>query len=412
LRIDSTYSLSTTNRLQATTKAISRSLERLSSGQRINSARDDVAGFSAIQNIDAQVRGYRQSIQSINQAQSLIQSSTSVLSSQMELVQRLRELALESLNASVSDADRKNLNIEFQQLYAEFDRLARESKFNDLHLLDGSTDTISFLLGADENSSFDLSLVESRAQNMMTQNVGTGTFAFASTLFAGTSNFTSSIKDFNQDGKMDLAVVSQDSNYVSIYLGNGNGSFAAQRTYALGGNGINYMQSADFNNDGILDIVGVRSGVIAVLLGNGDGSFAGVQTLETGAGTYQKIEVGDLDHDGNKDLVTTNTTDSTISIHYGRGNGSFEARSTIAASSNDIAVGDMDGDGFDELVSNEGATLKIRKFLGSSRTYTTTATSVISSSIVLGDFNDDGLMDFISMGGNLYTGINLGNLTF
>jgi len=123
MRIESKNSNLVGLQLSKTTAALSRALERLSSGKRVNSARDGAADFSTIIQLTSQVRGLAVSARNINQAQSLLVTADSAISSQIDLVQRMREIAVQASSGSLSSTDRQNLNTELQSLLEDFSRI-------------------------------------------------------------------------------------------------------------------------------------------------------------------------------------------------------------------------------------------------------------------------------------------------
>lgn len=136
------------NRSQA---ALSLSLQRLSSGLRINSARDDAAGLAISERFSAQIRGLDQARRNANDGISLAQTAEGALQSSGEILQRIRELSVQSANATNSTGDRQALNAEVQQLSLELQRIATTTEFNDQKLLDGSFSAAQFQVGANAN---------------------------------------------------------------------------------------------------------------------------------------------------------------------------------------------------------------------------------------------------------------------
>lgn len=123
------------------------SLQRLSSGLRINSAKDDAAGLSIATRMDAQVRGSNVAIRNANDAISYAQTADGALGNVTDALQRMRELAVQSANATNNAGDRTNLNAEFTQLQAEITRITGTTKFNGNAVLTGTANT--FQVGAD-----------------------------------------------------------------------------------------------------------------------------------------------------------------------------------------------------------------------------------------------------------------------
>jgi flagellin len=141
-------SLNAQRNLNNSQKANDVALQRLSSGLRINSAKDDAAGLAISTRFDAQIRGTNVAIRNANDGISLAQTAEGALNSITSNLQRIRELALQSANDTNSDVDRSALNDEVQQLIAEIDSTAKNTSFNGRKLLDGSFTKATFQTGA------------------------------------------------------------------------------------------------------------------------------------------------------------------------------------------------------------------------------------------------------------------------
>jgi len=144
-----TISLNAQRNLSASQGSLATSMQRLSSGLRVNSAKDDAAGMAIAERIFAQVRGSNVAMRNANDGISLFQTAEGALGQVAGSLQRIRELAVQSANGAISDADRVNLNAEATQLVSEINRVATTSKFNGVHLLDGTLTTANFQIGAD-----------------------------------------------------------------------------------------------------------------------------------------------------------------------------------------------------------------------------------------------------------------------
>lgn len=141
-------SLNAQRNLNTSADSLSTSLQRLSSGLRINSAKDDAAGLAISERFTAQIRGQDQARRNANDGISLAQTSEGALQSAGDILQRIRELAVQSSNATNSASDRQALNAEVNQLTQELDRIAKSTEFNGQKLLDGSFGTATFQVGA------------------------------------------------------------------------------------------------------------------------------------------------------------------------------------------------------------------------------------------------------------------------
>ena len=141
-------SLTAQRNLNMSQSALATSLQRLSSGLRINSAKDDAAGLAIAQRFTSQINGLNQAARNANDGISLAQTAEGALSAVTDNLQRIRQLAVQSANATNSLSDRQALDAEAQQLKAEIDRVAQTTTFNGVHLLDGSFSSQDFQVGA------------------------------------------------------------------------------------------------------------------------------------------------------------------------------------------------------------------------------------------------------------------------
>ncbi|MBF0265365.1 MAG: flagellin FliC [Gammaproteobacteria bacterium] len=152
-------SLTAQNQLNKTNAGLTQSLARLSSGLRINSAKDDAAGLAISERFTAQVRGFNQGSRNAADAISMAQTAEGALSEMTSNVQRIRELAIQSSNGTYSAGDRSMLNKEVQQLNAELTRIAANTKFNELNIFNptGLSTTI-FQVGANNGANDRISI--------------------------------------------------------------------------------------------------------------------------------------------------------------------------------------------------------------------------------------------------------------
>ncbi|QLG87397.1 flagellin [Chitinibacter bivalviorum] len=141
-------SLNSQNNLNKSQSMLSTSLQRLSSGLRINSAKDDAAGLAISDRMTSQIRGLDQARRNANDGISLAQTSEGALSTSSDLLQRMRELAVQSSNSTNTSSDRKALQAEVAQLSSELDRISTTTQFNGQNLLDGTFGTANFQVGA------------------------------------------------------------------------------------------------------------------------------------------------------------------------------------------------------------------------------------------------------------------------
>ena len=146
-------SLNAQRNLSTSANQLATSLQRLSSGLRINSAKDDAAGLAISERLSSQISGLTVAARNANDGISLAQTAEGDLAQIGNNLQRMRELAVQSANASNCSSDRDALNAEVQQLSQEIDRVAQASSFNGVKLLDGSFQAQVFQVGANATSS-------------------------------------------------------------------------------------------------------------------------------------------------------------------------------------------------------------------------------------------------------------------
>jgi hypothetical protein len=222
--------------------------------------------------------------------------------------------------------------------------------------------------------------------------------------------------DFNGDGTLDLAVGDPRDNNVSIWLGNGDGTFKPAITFAAGTSPgavkgrDNKGHIVDLNGDGKQDLVVTNLGGVngtgsnlSVLFGNGNGTFQAPVTLQAGT-QPSDVVVGDFNGDGNQDLAVTNLGDNTVSVLLGNGDGSFKPAVNygVGPAPAALAIGDFRSDGkLDLAVTNVGTPSAGSNYLGSvsillgngDGTFQTAlnyTAGVNPFSVVVGDFNGDG----------------------
>ncbi|MDJ0813886.1 MAG: flagellin [Woeseiaceae bacterium] len=151
-------SLNAQRNLNRSQGLLNQSLERLSTGLRINSAKDDAAGLAISERFTTQIRGLNQAVRNASDGISLSQTAESALGELTNNLQRIRELAVQSVNATNSASDRAALDAEVTERLAEVDRIAKQTSFNGVKVLDGSFGTAVFQVGANVGETISVSL--------------------------------------------------------------------------------------------------------------------------------------------------------------------------------------------------------------------------------------------------------------
>lgn len=178
-------SLNAQRNLNSSQAATNQALERLSSGLRINSAKDDAAGLAISTRFQSQINGLNVAIRNVGDGVSLSQTAEGALGAMTDSLQRIRELALQSANGTNSDADRQALNSETQQLIAEITRAGSQTNFNGLNLLDGSFQSV-FQVGANAGETISVSIGKLTADTLgVSTKSGVSAIATSSALAGG-----------------------------------------------------------------------------------------------------------------------------------------------------------------------------------------------------------------------------------
>ncbi len=175
-------SLNAQRNLSTSQASLATSMQRLSSGLRINSAKDDAAGLAISERMTAQVKGLNQAARNANDGISLAQTAEGALSQVGNNLQRMRELAVQSSNGTNSQVDRDAMNAEFTQLSSEIQRVSEQTSFNGRNLLDGSFTGVSFQVGANAGQTITVANIA----NVQTASLGGTTTRVAGAVAAST----------------------------------------------------------------------------------------------------------------------------------------------------------------------------------------------------------------------------------
>jgi flagellin len=175
-------SLNSQRNLSASQSQLNTSIQRLSSGMRINSAKDDAAGLAISDRMNSQIKGMTQATRNANDGVSMAQTAEGALSSSGDILQRIRELAVQSSNSSNSSSDRQALQTEVTQLSSELNRISNTTEFNGQKLLDGTMGTANFQVGANAGQ-----LISMTGANFQTNTYGNNNIA-SNGVTAGTAS--------------------------------------------------------------------------------------------------------------------------------------------------------------------------------------------------------------------------------
>lgn len=264
----------------------------------------------------------------------------------------------------------------------------------DLAVTNGYSDSVSILLGR-----------------------GDGTFVYVGHSLVGLFPWGITVNDFNGDGLQDLAVTNAAtiSSSVSVLIGDGNGSFTVGGEYKVRRNPTSIV-SDDFNDDGNQDlaVTSASDNDFSILLGDGSGKFAREVSYYSGGNDTWSISKGDFNRDGNIDLVTTNsrptvvTKFSNVSVHFGRGDGTFAQGVSYPAGREPrgLAVGDLNADGNADLAVANTVSGDVSVFLGTPTGVFLPPTNAASGSepvfVVADDFTGDGMADLAVINASSY----------
>ena len=181
-------SLNTQRNLSRSSSALETSMQRLSTGSRINSAKDDAAGLQIANRLTSQVNGLGVAVRNANDGISLAQTAEGALQQSTNILQRMRDLALQSANGSNSVSEREALQAEVTQLKTEMNRIANTTTFGGRNLLNGSFENVDFQVGSQANETIGFSIASARASDLgKVNNISFTGFALAG---ASASNAT------------------------------------------------------------------------------------------------------------------------------------------------------------------------------------------------------------------------------
>ena len=193
----------TSNALAKNERAMGQAMERLSTGQRINSAADDAAGLAISSKMTSQIRGLDQAVRNANDAISMIQTADGAAIEITNMFQRMRELAVQSKNGTNTANDVTSLGVEFDALLAQINSIATNTQWNGKNILDGTSTPVTFQVGANASQTVQVAFGNFKSDNTTTYGIFTGNDAAGA---AVTKLSESSVDDVNIIGNLDAAI--------------------------------------------------------------------------------------------------------------------------------------------------------------------------------------------------------------
>jgi flagellin len=363
------------NALSKNQRVMDTAMERLSTGVRINSAADDAAGLAISSKMTSQINGLKQAVRNANDAISLVQVAEGATAGISDMLQRMRELAVQAANGSYTANDRQALDNEFQQLSGEIDRIATDTQCNGKNLLDGTgfaSSTATFQVGANDNQTITANL-GTLSTNLLGITASSSDYGAHPTTAPTLTQVAvgSAGSDTDGDGDNDLIYSNGNNSSVTVgvYENDGVGNFGNKQVIKSINDSGYYTDIAfgDYDGDGDNDLIYSKGNNSSVTVGvyenDGVGNFGNKQVIKSinGSGIYSSIAFGDYDGDGDNDLIYSNGNNSsvTVGVYENDGVGNFGNRQVVKSISGsgvytDIAFGDYDGDGDNDLIFSKG----------------------------------------------------------
>jgi len=404
---------------------LSQAMERLSSGRRINSAADDAAGLAISNRQTSQIRGLDQAIRNANDGVSLIQTAEGALDESTNILQRMRELSIQSANGIYSDADRATLDAEFQQLIEELDRIAETTSFNGQNLLDGTLGDVALHIGSEADQIIDFSI-----QGMSTSDLGLG--ATSSDLNGGRINIGNG--DASSIGEGDVLINNQALSAITDLGGADPEDTTLFDVIDDINTNIEGVSASGYN---VVVAEGAGSGIISdtetlrLTLGSVDDQAAvtydisNTESMDDLVETINQITGGNITAalDDSGKLSLSNVTGGTIGVSFSD-ESPFATAGPLASAVGDTAIesitgisvgADLDGtesfNGSIALTADDGSTITITKGAGGTSADLSVLgfPEVVGAGEVLGvSLDSDGQNDPLASGDLIINGTNIG----
>jgi flagellin len=338
-------SLNSQRNLAASQSSLATSLQRLSSGLRINSAKDDAAGLAISDRMTSQIRGMTQAARNANDGVSMAQTAEGALASSGDMLQRIRELAVQSSNSSNSASDRQALQTEVTQLTSELQRVAHTTSFNGQALLDGTMGSASFQVGANANE-----LISASGANFTTNTYGDNRVDGDAVAVGAASKITAgAVKVSGYLGSASYTATTSDTaKTIAAAVNNqtaSTGVTATARTDTLLTPAAGKSFSVDLTSDNSTAVTvafSVGSGTSADDFASAISAF-NAQSAKTGVtASYDATNKGlKLTNAAGNDIKLANSSTSTGAVQMDtyKADGSKVTGTSVAAGSNGVANG-------------------------------------------------------------------------
>jgi flagellin len=269
-------SLNAQNNLTSSQASLSQSLQRLSSGLRINSAADDAAGLAISQQFTTQINGTNQAVSNANDAVSEAQTTAGALNTIVNNLQSIRTLAVESANGSNSASDRQALDNQVQQQIAEITQIAQQTTFNGLNVLNGSSGNTTYQVGANVGNTITINLATGVGANQIGETAtATGTALGTSANGIATTGATGALTV--QVGSTQAVSVGASSNYATaVAWQDGTSAYAKAAAFnAAGASGLTATATNTVTDAGFTAVGGTATGTYGLSI-NGVAVFGNV----------------------------------------------------------------------------------------------------------------------------------------
>ena len=329
-------SLTSQRALNSSQSALQVSLQRLSTGLRINSAKDDAAGLAISERMTSQIRGLNQAARNANDGISLSQTAEGGLSTMGDLLQRMRELSVQAANGTNSTSDRAQLQAEVLQLTQEVNRVATTTQFNGQNVIDGTLTGAQFQVGANANQTISVSIASSKASDIGNYTVTSQTGAGIATATAGTATLDFTATSPNGFAAQTLSI-SGNGNTVST------GALAAgtsAKAIATSVNGFTATTGVTARATSTATIAGVTAGAVSFQLVGQNAAPVTISATVSSPTDLAAIAQAVNAQSGTTNITATSDKSGNLVLSDSSGN--------------DIKVGNLSGDG----AGLTGATIK------------------------------------------------------